>query len=306
MGLHTGVPQLGEEGYTGLDVIRASRIAAAGHGGQILLSSTAAPFVTGVETRDLGTHRLQGLPDPERILQVIADGLPRDFPPLRGTVSQLGDARRVVLADDSVLLREGWPGCSKRPASRSWPRRATPRTCCARSRRTSPTSRSSTSACRRRTPTRASAPRADPRALSRTPACSSSPSTSSRATRWSCSTDERRGRRLPAEGPRRGRRASSATRCDGSQTAGRRSTRRSWPARRPPPRDDPLDRADAARARGAGADGRGRSNRGDRRARSSSPTSGREARHEHLHEARAPGLDRRPPSRPCRARVPAG
>ena len=107
MGLHTGVPQLGEEGYTGLDVIRASRIAAAGHGGQVLLSSTAAPFVTGVETRDLGTHRLQGLPDPERILQVIADGLPRDFPPLRGTVSQLGDARRVVLADDSVLLREG-------------------------------------------------------------------------------------------------------------------------------------------------------------------------------------------------------
>ncbi len=107
MGLHTGVPQLGEEGYTGLDVIRASRIAAAGHGGQVLLSSTAAPFVTAVETRDLGTHRLQGLPDPERIHQVIADGLPRDFPPLRGTVSQLGDARRVVLADDSVLLREG-------------------------------------------------------------------------------------------------------------------------------------------------------------------------------------------------------
>ena len=107
MGLHTGVPQLGEEGYTGLDVIRASRIAAAGHGGQVLLSSTAAPFVTGVETRDLGTHRLQGLPDPERIHQVIAEGLPRDFPPLRGTVSQLGDARRVVLADDSVLLREG-------------------------------------------------------------------------------------------------------------------------------------------------------------------------------------------------------
>ncbi len=29
MGLHTGVPHLGEEGYTGLDVIRASRIAAA-------------------------------------------------------------------------------------------------------------------------------------------------------------------------------------------------------------------------------------------------------------------------------------
>jgi DNA-binding NarL/FixJ family response regulator/class 3 adenylate cyclase len=107
MGLHTGLPHLGDEGYTGLDVIRASRIAASGHGGQVLLSSTAAPFVTEVETRDLGTHRLQGLPDPETIHQVLVDGLPRDFPPLRGTVSQLGDARRVVLADDSVLLREG-------------------------------------------------------------------------------------------------------------------------------------------------------------------------------------------------------
>jgi DNA-binding NarL/FixJ family response regulator/class 3 adenylate cyclase len=107
MGLHTGVPLLGEEGYTGLDVIRAFRITAAGHGGQVLLSSTAAPFVSGIETRDLGTHRLQGLPDAEHIHQVLAEGLPRDFPPLRGTISQLGDARRVVIADDSVLLREG-------------------------------------------------------------------------------------------------------------------------------------------------------------------------------------------------------
>ena len=91
MGLHTGVPQLGEEGYTGLDVIRASRISAAGHGGQILLSSTAAPFATGAETRDLGTHRLQGLPDPERIHQVIAEGLPRDFPPLWKTAATGND-----------------------------------------------------------------------------------------------------------------------------------------------------------------------------------------------------------------------
>ena len=80
MGLHTGVPLLGEEGYTGLDVIRASRIAAAGHGGQILLSSTAAPFISGVETRDLGSHRLQGLPDLERIHQVLVDGPPARLP----------------------------------------------------------------------------------------------------------------------------------------------------------------------------------------------------------------------------------
>ena len=40
MGLHTGEPQVGEEGYIGLDVVRAARISAAGHGGQILISET--------------------------------------------------------------------------------------------------------------------------------------------------------------------------------------------------------------------------------------------------------------------------
>jgi DNA-binding NarL/FixJ family response regulator/class 3 adenylate cyclase len=106
-GLHTGTPQLDEEGYVGLDVIRAARIASAGHGGQILLSSTTAPLVAGAETRDLGLHRIAGLPEPERIYQLLADGLPRDFPGLRHTISQLGDAKRVAIADDSVLLREG-------------------------------------------------------------------------------------------------------------------------------------------------------------------------------------------------------
>jgi DNA-binding NarL/FixJ family response regulator/class 3 adenylate cyclase len=107
IGLHTGTPQLAEEGYVGIDLIRASRIASAGHGGQILLSSTAAAFASGYETRDLGVHQLAGLVDAERIHQLLADDLPRDFPPLRNTVSQLGAGRRVVIADDSVLLREG-------------------------------------------------------------------------------------------------------------------------------------------------------------------------------------------------------
>jgi DNA-binding NarL/FixJ family response regulator/class 3 adenylate cyclase len=107
LGLHTGVAEVDDEGYVGLDVIRASRITSAGHGGQVLLSSTTAAFATGYETRDLGTHRLAGLAEPERIHQLVADGLPRDFPPLRNTVSQLGAGRRVVIADDTVLLREG-------------------------------------------------------------------------------------------------------------------------------------------------------------------------------------------------------
>ena len=107
MGLHTGTPALTDEGYVGIDVIRAARIAAAGHGGQILLSSTSAAFVTGVELKDLGMHQLAGLTAPERVHQVVTDDLPRDFPALRNTVSQLGGGRRVSIAEDSVLLREG-------------------------------------------------------------------------------------------------------------------------------------------------------------------------------------------------------
>jgi DNA-binding NarL/FixJ family response regulator/class 3 adenylate cyclase len=107
IGVHTGTPTLTEEGYVGLDVIRASRIAGAGHGGEIVLSSSAAALSTGHELRDLGVHRFAGLPEPERIHQLLADDLPRDFPPLRNTVSQLGAGHRVAIADDSVLLREG-------------------------------------------------------------------------------------------------------------------------------------------------------------------------------------------------------
>jgi DNA-binding NarL/FixJ family response regulator/class 3 adenylate cyclase len=107
IGLHTGSPLLGDEGYTGVDVVRASRIANAGHGGQILVSDTTVGLVDGLVTRDLGEFRLEGLASPERIHQVVADDLPRDFPPLRNTVSMLGAGISVVLADDTVLLRAG-------------------------------------------------------------------------------------------------------------------------------------------------------------------------------------------------------
>ena len=85
MGLHTGTPMLGEEGYTGIDIVRASRIANAGHGGQILVSADTVGALEDVPTRDLGEFRLEGLADPERIHQLLADDLPRDFPPLRNT-----------------------------------------------------------------------------------------------------------------------------------------------------------------------------------------------------------------------------
>ena len=107
IGLHVGSPSLGDEGYTGVDVVRASRIANAGHGGQIVVSARLLSTLGAVASRDLGEHRLEGSPAPERIHQLLADDLPRDFPPLRNTISTLGAGISVVLADDTVLLREG-------------------------------------------------------------------------------------------------------------------------------------------------------------------------------------------------------
>jgi DNA-binding NarL/FixJ family response regulator/class 3 adenylate cyclase len=107
IGLHTGTPSLTDEGYTGIDVVRASRIANAGHGAQIVCSAQTIAELDGISSRDLGEFRLQGLAAPERIHQVLADDLPRDFPPLRNTVSMLGAGITVALADDTILLREG-------------------------------------------------------------------------------------------------------------------------------------------------------------------------------------------------------
>src|SRR5438270_6105594 len=79
MGLHTGTPLLTDEGYVGHDVHRAARIAAAGHGGQVLISSSTAALVTEDGLRDLGKHRLKDLSAPERIFQLGEDV----FPPLK-------------------------------------------------------------------------------------------------------------------------------------------------------------------------------------------------------------------------------
>jgi predicted ATPase/class 3 adenylate cyclase len=79
MGLHTGEPLLTDEGYVGIDVHRAARIAAAGHGGQILLSQATRQLARADGLRDLGDHRLKDLTAPERIYQ-LGDG---EFPPLK-------------------------------------------------------------------------------------------------------------------------------------------------------------------------------------------------------------------------------
>jgi len=97
MGLNTGSAVLGGDNYAGFDVVRAARIMAAGHGGQVLLSEATAALVAarlpaGVRLRDLGSYRLKDLPAPERLHQLEIGGLPSEFPPLRAL-----DVRRAHL-----------------------------------------------------------------------------------------------------------------------------------------------------------------------------------------------------------------
>lgn len=85
IGLHTGAGVLGGDDYLGLDVHRAARIAASAHGGQIVVSAAThalADGSAGAGFLDLGEHRFKDLLHPERVFQVLAEGLADEFPPL--------------------------------------------------------------------------------------------------------------------------------------------------------------------------------------------------------------------------------
>ena len=79
MGVHTGTPLVTDEGYVGMDVHRAARLAASGHGGQVLVSAASAGLIDATGLRDLGDHRFKDLAAPERVYQ-LGDA---EFPPLR-------------------------------------------------------------------------------------------------------------------------------------------------------------------------------------------------------------------------------
>jgi predicted ATPase/class 3 adenylate cyclase len=86
IGLHTGEGVLGGGDYVGMDVNRAARIAASGHGGQILLSDATRSLVEyslpeGVQLRDLGEHRLKDIGHPEHLYDLVIPELTTDFPP---------------------------------------------------------------------------------------------------------------------------------------------------------------------------------------------------------------------------------
>src|SRR4051812_39009494 len=88
MGMHSGeVQRIGDE-FVGLALHQTARITSAGHGGQILVSTTSRDLIgqnlpSGVSLVDLGRHRLKDLTEPERIFQVEDARLPATFPPLR-------------------------------------------------------------------------------------------------------------------------------------------------------------------------------------------------------------------------------
>src|SRR5262245_60996570 len=98
MGLHTGEPTVTEEGYVGIDVHRAARIAAAGHGGQILVSQATRDLAGAERLRDLGVHRLKDLGAPERLYQLDDD----EFPPLKSV-----DQTNLPVQPTPFVGREG-------------------------------------------------------------------------------------------------------------------------------------------------------------------------------------------------------
>jgi YVTN family beta-propeller protein len=105
IGVHTGEAAAAGARYVGFSVHRAARIGAVAHGGQVLLSSSTRELVeddlpAGVALRNLGLHKLKDVDRPERITQVVAEGLQSAFPPLRGAarVRAAPLRRRSVLA----------------------------------------------------------------------------------------------------------------------------------------------------------------------------------------------------------------
>jgi predicted ATPase/class 3 adenylate cyclase len=108
MGLHSGEPVRHEDGYMGMDVHRAARIAAAAHGGQVVLSEATrllagSRLPAGVSVRDLGWHRLKDIQAPERIYQVVVSGLQDRFPPLKS----LGAPTSLPVPPTPLVGRDG-------------------------------------------------------------------------------------------------------------------------------------------------------------------------------------------------------
>jgi class 3 adenylate cyclase len=132
MGLHTGEVERQDDHYFGAVLYRCARLTAAAHGEQVLLSSATAELVrealpADAGLRDLGEHRLKDLQRPERLFQLVAPGLPPDFPALRtlesfpnnlpvqptpliGRVREVAAGRGLLQHSDARMLTLTGPG----------------------------------------------------------------------------------------------------------------------------------------------------------------------------------------------------
>ena len=131
MGIHTGEPLSVATGYVGMDVHRAARIMAAAHGGQVVVSETTRAVLderAAVGLRDLGPHRLKDLLAPVRLFQLLVEGEPSEFPPLRslhrtnlpiapwpllGREAELAEIRRLTEANTRLITLTGPGGTGK-------------------------------------------------------------------------------------------------------------------------------------------------------------------------------------------------
>jgi class 3 adenylate cyclase len=110
MGLHTGEPSVGDEGYLGIDVVRAARISAAGHGGQILLSETTRALLgnqlpDGVQVHDLGQQNLKDIQH-EHIYELSVDGAPAATKPLKTTAPPASFESRLESQINAYVERQ--------------------------------------------------------------------------------------------------------------------------------------------------------------------------------------------------------
>jgi predicted ATPase/class 3 adenylate cyclase len=112
MGVHTGEAEVRQGDYVGLDVHRAARICSAGHGGQVLISSSTRELVGDdlpgdVAFRDLGERRLKDLDRHEHLFQLVVGGLPADFPPLASLSPGSGGANALPPSPNRTIGRGG-------------------------------------------------------------------------------------------------------------------------------------------------------------------------------------------------------
>lgn len=132
MGIHTGEPNVSESGYIGIDVHLASRIGAAGHGKQILISETTKTLIENdlpeeISIKDLGKFCLKDFDKPETIYQIEIKGFQNEFPQLKtpafkksnipfhlanliGREKELEDVRKILLSGDKRIVTLTGPG----------------------------------------------------------------------------------------------------------------------------------------------------------------------------------------------------